>query len=59
MSFNPNPTITHSPLPSPGLPPEMPPPSPKGSILNVPLFCASVIDDWRTVPRSPLTLRTS
>jgi serine/arginine repetitive matrix protein 2 len=44
MLFNPNPMITHSSLPSPGLLPEMPLPSPKGSISNVPVFCASVID---------------
>ncbi|KAJ8584067.1 hypothetical protein M405DRAFT_936822 [Rhizopogon salebrosus TDB-379] len=44
MLFNPNPMITHSSLPSPGLLPEMPLPSPKGSISNVPVFCAGVID---------------
>jgi hypothetical protein len=44
MLFNPNPMITHSPLLSPGLPPEMPLSSPKGLISNVPGFCASVID---------------
>ncbi|KAJ8596102.1 hypothetical protein M405DRAFT_837384 [Rhizopogon salebrosus TDB-379] len=45
MSFKPNPVITHSPLPLPGLPPEMPLPLPKGSIPNVPVFCISVIDE--------------
>ncbi|KAJ8588834.1 hypothetical protein M405DRAFT_862618 [Rhizopogon salebrosus TDB-379] len=44
ISSNPNPMITHPPLPSPGLPPEMPLPSPKRSIFNVLGFCASVID---------------
>jgi serine/arginine repetitive matrix protein 2 len=45
MSFKPNTVITHSPLPLPGLPPEMPLPLPKGSIPNVPVFCISVVDE--------------
>ncbi|KAG1723926.1 uncharacterized protein EDB91DRAFT_1171738, partial [Suillus paluster] len=42
LSFHPNPTIAHPPLPSPGLPPEMPLPSPKA---EVPVFRANVIDE--------------
>ncbi|KAG0697268.1 hypothetical protein DFH29DRAFT_160061 [Suillus ampliporus] len=45
LSFNPNPTIAHPPLPSPGLPPEMPLPSPKGSVTEAPVFRAQVIDE--------------
>jgi hypothetical protein len=55
ISFNPNPVITHSPLPSPGLPPEMPLPSPKGSISNVLGFCTSVIDKGDTKKSFDLT----
>ncbi|OJA11619.1 hypothetical protein AZE42_05475 [Rhizopogon vesiculosus] len=45
LSFNPNPLRAHPPLPSPGLPPEMPLPSPKGSIAKAPVFRANVIDE--------------
>ncbi|KAG1854418.1 hypothetical protein DFJ58DRAFT_787853 [Suillus subalutaceus] len=45
LSFNPNLTTTHPPLPSPGLPPEMPLPLPKGSVTEVPVFRAKVIDE--------------
>jgi serine/arginine repetitive matrix protein 2 len=45
MSFKSNSMITHLPLPLPGLPPEMPLPSPKGSIPNVPVFCISIVDE--------------
>ena len=44
LSFNPNPMIGHPPLPSPGLPPEMPLPSPKGSVA-APVFRANIIDE--------------
>ncbi|KAG1727136.1 hypothetical protein EDB19DRAFT_1914356 [Suillus lakei] len=45
LSFHPNPMIAHPPLPSPGLPPEMPLPSPKGSVTEAPVFRAKVIDE--------------
>ncbi|KAG2365179.1 hypothetical protein BDR07DRAFT_1470529 [Suillus spraguei] len=45
LSFNPNLTIAHPPLPSPGLPPEMPLPLLKGSVTEVPVFCAKIIDE--------------
>ncbi|KAG1849200.1 hypothetical protein F4604DRAFT_1811164 [Suillus subluteus] len=45
LSFNPNLTTAHPPLPSPGLPPEMPLPLPKGSVTEVPVFRAKVIDE--------------
>ncbi|KAG2030786.1 hypothetical protein BDR03DRAFT_161432 [Suillus americanus] len=45
LSFNPNLTIMHPPLPSPGLPPEMPLPLPKSSVTEVPVFRAKVIDE--------------
>jgi hypothetical protein len=43
LSFNPNLTIAHPP--SPGLPPEMPLPLPEGSVTEVPVFRAKVIDE--------------
>lgn len=45
LSFNPHLKIAHSPLPSPGLPPEMPLPLPKGSVTEAPVFRAKVIDE--------------
>ncbi|KAG2134191.1 uncharacterized protein EDB93DRAFT_1173064 [Suillus bovinus] len=45
LSFHPNLMITHPPLPSPGLPPEMPLPLPRGSVTEAPVFHAKVIDE--------------
>ncbi|KAG1847994.1 hypothetical protein C8R48DRAFT_779063 [Suillus tomentosus] len=45
LSFNPNLAVAHPPLPSPGLPPEMPLPLPKGSVTGAPVFRAKVIDE--------------
>ncbi|KAG2338846.1 hypothetical protein BDR05DRAFT_951659 [Suillus weaverae] len=45
LTFNPNSMIAHAPLPSPGLPPEMPLPLPKGSVTKAPVFRAKVIDE--------------